>query len=56
MIIALGERYFPTVDVEGFAEMVKALASKASVPVSTHLDHAYEKESIIRPYRMALHR
>lgn len=48
VIIALGERYFPTVDVEGFAAMVRALASKASVPVSLHLDHAYEKESIIR--------
>ena len=32
VIIALGERYFPTVNVEGFAAMVRALASKASVP------------------------
>ncbi|MFC7395220.1 class II fructose-bisphosphate aldolase [Scopulibacillus cellulosilyticus] len=48
VIIALGERYFPTVDIEGFAAMVRAMALKASVPVSLHLDHAYEKESIIR--------
>ena len=48
VIIALGERYFPTVNVEGFAAMVRALAAKASVPISLHLDHAYEKESIIR--------
>lgn len=48
VIIALGERYFGTVDVEGFAALAKTLAEKASVPVSLHLDHAYEKESIIR--------
>ncbi|MBD0379271.1 class II fructose-bisphosphate aldolase [Paenibacillus sedimenti] len=48
VIIALGERYFPTVNVEGFAALVRALASKARVPVALHLDHAYEKESIIR--------
>ncbi|MFB7638206.1 class II fructose-bisphosphate aldolase [Peribacillus butanolivorans] len=48
VIIALGERYFDTVDVEGFAALVKTLAGKSSVPVSLHLDHAYEKESIIR--------
>lgn len=51
VIIALGERYFPTVDVEGFAAMVRAMAEKASVPVSLHLDHAYEKESIVRAIR-----
>ncbi|MDE0584665.1 class II fructose-bisphosphate aldolase [Planococcus sp. A6] len=48
VIIALGERYFGTVDVEGFAALTKSLAEKASVPVSLHLDHAYEKESIVR--------
>ena len=48
VIIALGERYFGTVDVEGFAALAKTLAEKVSVPVSLHLDHAYEKESIIR--------
>lgn len=48
VIIALGDRYFPTVDVEGFAALVKAVAAKASVPVALHLDHAYEKESIKR--------
>lgn len=51
VIIALGERYFPTVHVEGFAAMVRAIAEKASVPVALHLDHAYEKESIIRAIR-----
>ncbi|MBK5460183.1 MULTISPECIES: class II fructose-bisphosphate aldolase [unclassified Peribacillus] len=51
VIIALGERYFDTVDVEGFAALVKTLAGKSSVPVSLHLDHTYEKESIIRAIR-----
>lgn len=51
VIIALGERYFPTVDVEGFAAMIKAMAEKVKVPVALHLDHAYEKESIIRAIR-----
>ncbi|WKA58560.1 class II fructose-bisphosphate aldolase [Planococcus shenhongbingii] len=51
VIIALGERYFPTVDVEGFSAMVRAMAEKASVPISLHLDHAYEKQSIIRAIR-----
>ena len=51
VIIALGERYFPTVDVEGFAALVKAIAEKSPVPIALHLDHAYEKESIIRAIR-----
>ncbi|MGJ7923254.1 class II fructose-bisphosphate aldolase [Neobacillus sp. LXY-4] len=51
VILALGERYFPTVDVEGFSAMVRALAAKASISVSLHLDHAYKKESIIRAIR-----
>ena len=51
VIIALGERYFPTVDVEGFSAMVKAMAEKAKIAVALHLDHAYEKESIIRAIR-----
>ena len=51
VIIALGERYFPTVDVEGFAAFVIAMAEKSPVPVALHLDHAYEKESIIRAIR-----
>lgn len=51
VIIALGERYFPTVDVEGFSAMVKGIATKASVPICLHLDHAYEKKSIIRAIR-----
>ena len=51
VIIALGERYFPTVDVEGFSAFVKAMAEKSPIPVALHLDHAYEKESIIRAIR-----
>ncbi|MFL0506975.1 ketose-bisphosphate aldolase [Ureibacillus sp. 179-F W5.1 NHS] len=51
VIIALGERYFGTVDVEGFASLVRELAMKASIPVALHLDHAYEKESIVRAIR-----
>ena len=51
VIIALGERYFPTVDVEGFAALVQAMAAKSPVPIALHLDHAYEKESIIRAIR-----
>lgn len=51
VIIALGERYFPTVDVEGFSAMVKRIATNASVPICLHLDHAYEKQSIIRAIR-----
>ncbi|MFL6558381.1 MAG: class II fructose-bisphosphate aldolase, partial [Bacillus sp. (in: firmicutes)] len=34
VIIALGERYFPIIDVEGFSAMVKAMAEKVKVPVS----------------------
>lgn len=48
VIIALGERYFDTVDVEGFAALTKKLAEKSSIPIALHLDHAYQKESIIR--------
>ncbi|OXM82349.1 class II fructose-bisphosphate aldolase [Paenibacillus rigui] len=48
VIIALGERYFPTVDVEGFAAMVQAMAAKAAIQVALHLDHAYERASIER--------
>ncbi|MEI4770415.1 class II fructose-bisphosphate aldolase [Psychrobacillus sp. FJAT-51614] len=51
VIIALGERYFPTVDVEGFSALVRAIAEKSTIPVALHLDHAYEKESIIRAIR-----
>ncbi|MFF2886956.1 ketose-bisphosphate aldolase [Paenibacillus sp. NPDC057967] len=51
VIIALGERYLPTVDLEGFAALAIAIARKATVPVALHLDHAYEKESIVRAIR-----
>ncbi|WP_028609766.1 class II fructose-bisphosphate aldolase [Paenibacillus harenae] len=48
VIIALGERYFSTVDAEGFSAMVRAIAAKSEVPCALHLDHAYEKQSIVR--------
>lgn len=48
VIIALGERYFNMVDVEGFAALTKVLAKKSSIPIALHLDHAYQKESVIR--------
>ncbi|ARK29816.1 class II fructose-bisphosphate aldolase [Halalkalibacter krulwichiae] len=51
VILALGERYFPTVDVEGFSALAHAIAAKAKVPIALHLDHAYEKQSIIRAIR-----
>lgn len=51
VILALGERYFPTVDVEGFSALAKTLAEKATVPVCLHLDHAYEQRSILRAIR-----
>lgn len=51
VIIALGERYLPAVDLEAFAAMAIAIARKAAVPVALHLDHAYEKESIVRAIR-----
>ncbi|MDQ6419825.1 class II fructose-bisphosphate aldolase [Paenibacillus sp. LHD-117] len=51
VIIALGERYFDTVDVEAFSAFVKVIAEKAGIPVALHLDHAYEKQSIIRAIR-----
>lgn len=51
VIIALGERYLPTTRIEGFAAMVRAIAEAAAVPVSLHLDHAYEKRSIEQAIR-----
>jgi len=51
VILAVGERYFSTVDVEGFSMLIKTLAQKASVPIALHLDHAYKKESILRAIR-----
>lgn len=48
VILAIGERYFSTVDVEGFSMFIKTLAQKSNVPIGLHLDHAYKKESIIR--------
>ncbi|RJE90926.1 class II fructose-bisphosphate aldolase [Paenibacillus sp. 1011MAR3C5] len=51
VIIALGERYLPAVDLEGFAAMAIAIARKAAIPVALHLDHAYEKKSIVQAIR-----
>ena len=51
VIIALGERYLPSTRIEGFAAMVRAIAEAAAVPVSLHLDHAYEKSSIEQAIR-----
>lgn len=48
VILAVGERYFSTVDVEGFSMFIKTLVQKSNVPIGLHLDHAYKKESIIR--------
>lgn len=48
VILAVGERYFSTVDVEAFSMFIKTLAQKSNVPIALHLDHAYKKESILR--------
>lgn len=37
-----------TMNVSGFAQMVKELAESVRVPVGLHLDHSYDYESIIR--------
>ncbi len=51
VILALGERYLDTVSIAGFAAMARALAEQASVPVALHLDHAYERQSILQAIR-----
>lgn len=51
VILAVGERYFSTVDIEGLASMIRTLAHNSSVPIALHLDHAYKKESILRAIR-----
>ncbi len=51
VILAVGERYFSTVDVEAFSMFIRTLAEKISVPIALHLDHAYEKKSILRAIR-----
>ncbi|TGA99890.1 class II fructose-bisphosphate aldolase [Sporolactobacillus shoreae] len=51
VILALGERYFPMVELDGFSAMVKALAEKTKLPVALHLDHAEQKESIVQAIR-----
>lgn len=48
VIIALGERYLPDVHMDGFAAMVIEMARKSTAPIALHLDHAYEKASIIQ--------
>ena len=43
VILAVGERYFSTVDIEGLASMIRTLAHNSSVPIALHLDHgSYE--------------
>lgn len=36
-----------TMNVHGFAEMVKELASSVKVPIGLHLDHSYDYKSVI---------
>lgn len=37
-----------TMNVHGFAEMVKELAENVKVPIGLHLDHSYDYSSVIR--------
>lgn len=37
-----------TMNVSGFAQMVKELAASVKVPVGLHLDHSFDYESVIR--------
>ncbi|RXT05284.1 class II fructose-bisphosphate aldolase [Ammoniphilus sp. CFH 90114] len=51
VILAVGERYFSSVDVEGFASFIQTVAQKTTAPIALHLDHAYQKQSILRAIR-----
>ncbi|GKV66940.1 MULTISPECIES: class II fructose-bisphosphate aldolase [unclassified Sporosarcina] len=51
VILAIAERYFSTVDIEGVSSLVQTMAHNASVPIGLHLDHAYKKETILRAVR-----
>ncbi len=51
VILAVGERYFSSVNIEGFASLVKTMAQQTKVPIALHLDHAYRKDSILRAIR-----
>ncbi|MGE7545985.1 class II fructose-bisphosphate aldolase [Sporosarcina newyorkensis] len=51
LILAVGERYFSTLNIEGFSSLIRTFAHNTSVPVALHLDHAYKKESILRAIR-----
>ena len=47
VILALGERYLNYIEIEVFANIVKMMVGKVKVPICLHLDHAYNKTSII---------
>lgn len=44
-----------TMNISGFAEMVKELAASVKVPVGLHLDHSYDYESVIRAIKKGFH-
>lgn len=50
LVMLLPEHYEKnnTMNVGGFAAMVKELAESVKVPVGLHLDHSYDYESVIR--------
>lgn len=50
IVMLLPEHYekFNTMNVSGFAQMVKEMAASVKVPVGLHLDHSYDYESVIR--------
>lgn len=49
LVMLLPEHYEQnnTMNVHGFAEMVKELAESVKVPVGLHLDHSYDYDSVI---------
>lgn len=50
IVMLLPEHYeqFNTMNISGFAQMVKEMAASVKVPVGLHLDHSYDYESVIR--------
>ena len=49
LVMLLPEHYEKnnTMNVHGFAEMVKELAESVKVPIGLHLDHSYDYDSVI---------
>ena len=43
-----------TMNVHGFAEMVKELAESVKVPIGLHLDHSYDYDSVITSIKKGL--